>query len=62
MKRANRRGLAPAFFGDTNCDVDECFRPDALNATAATNVLDHAADIAHVQKRLGHANIATTRI
>src|SRR5271154_6910830 len=34
----------------------------ALRATAATNALDHEADIAKVQKWLGHANIATTRI
>ncbi len=31
-------------------------------ATAATNALDHDADIAKVQEWLGHANIATTRI
>ena len=34
----------------------------SLRATAATNVLDHQADIAKVQEWLGHANIATTRI
>ena len=34
----------------------------ALRATAATNALDHRADIAKVQEWLGHANIATTRI
>lgn len=33
----------------------------ALRATAATNALDHQADIAKVQEWLGHANIATTR-
>lgn len=33
-----------------------------LRATAATNALDHQADIAKVQEWLGHANIATTRI
>jgi integrase/recombinase XerD len=32
----------------------------ALRATAATNALDHQADIAKVQEWLGHANIATT--
>ena len=32
----------------------------ALRATAATNALDHQADIAKVQVWLGHANIATT--
>jgi integrase/recombinase XerD len=34
----------------------------ALRATAATNALDHEADIAKVQEWLGHANIATARI
>jgi len=33
-----------------------------LRATAATNALDHQADIAKVQEWLGHANISTTRI
>jgi site-specific recombinase XerD len=34
----------------------------SLRATAATNALDHKADIAKVQEWPGHANIATTRI
>src|SRR3984957_4596210 len=34
----------------------------ALRATAATNALDHNADIAKVQEWLGHTNISTTRI
>ena len=34
----------------------------ALRATAATNALEHEADIAKVQEWLGHANIQTTRI
>ncbi len=38
------------------------FGPHALWATAATNALDHEADIAKVQEWLGHANIATTRL
>jgi integrase/recombinase XerD len=38
------------------------FGPHALRATAATNALDHAADITKVQEWLGHANIATTRL
>lgn len=33
-----------------------------LRATAATNALDHAADIAKVQEWLGHSSIATTRL
>jgi site-specific recombinase XerD len=34
----------------------------ALRATAATNALEHQADIAYVQEWLGHANISTTRL
>ena len=33
-----------------------------LRATAATNALEHDADIAKVQEWLGHANISTTRL
>ena len=36
--------------------------PHALRATAATNALEHQADIAKVQEWLGHANISTTRV
>lgn len=36
--------------------------PHSLRATAATNALEHEADIAKVQEWLGHANIATTRM
>jgi integrase/recombinase XerD len=34
----------------------------SLRVTAATNALEHAADIAKVQEWLGHSNIATTRL
>lgn len=34
----------------------------ALRATAATNALEHEADIAKVQEWLGHANVSTTRL
>lgn len=34
----------------------------SLRATAATNALEHEADIAKVQQWLGHANISTTRL
>ncbi len=34
----------------------------ALRTTAATNALEHNADIAYVQMWLGHANISTTRL
>jgi site-specific recombinase XerD len=36
-------------------------RVHALRATAATNALEHGADIAKVQAWLGHADISTTR-
>jgi integrase/recombinase XerD len=34
----------------------------SLRATAATNALEHAADIAKVQEWLWHANILTTKL
>lgn len=37
-------------------------RSHSMRATAATNALEHGADIATVQYWLGHANIATTRL
>jgi len=37
-------------------------RPHALRATAATNALEHGADIAKVQEWLGHSCISTTRL
>ncbi|MCI0535024.1 MAG: tyrosine-type recombinase/integrase [Verrucomicrobiales bacterium] len=40
----------------------ELLGPHALRATAATNALDHGADIAKVQEWLGHANVSTTRL
>lgn len=42
-------------------DIDG-FCVHSLRATAATNALEHDADIAKVQQWLGHANIATTRL
>jgi site-specific recombinase XerD len=42
--------------------VIDGFGPHALRATAATNALEHDADIAKVQQWLGHANISTTRV
>ena len=38
------------------------FGPHVMRATAATNALEHGADIAKVQEWLGHANIQTTRV
>ncbi|MBL9169905.1 MAG: tyrosine-type recombinase/integrase [Verrucomicrobiales bacterium] len=40
----------------------ESIRPHALRTTAATNALEHGADIAEVQQWLGHSNISTTRL
>ena len=34
----------------------------AMRATAATNALEHGADIAKVQEWLGYADISTTRL
>jgi integrase len=43
--------------------VDEsCAYSASSRSTAATNALDHQADIAKVQEWLGHANISTTRL
>ena len=40
----------------------EAIRPHGLRATAATNALEHGADIAKVQEWLGHQSISTTRL
>jgi site-specific recombinase XerD len=40
----------------------EAVRPHGLRATAATNALEHGADIAKVQEWLGHRSISTTRL
>jgi integrase/recombinase XerD len=34
----------------------------SLRSTAATNALEHGADIGKVQEWLGHANVSTTRL
>jgi integrase/recombinase XerD len=49
------------YAGVIGIDIDG-FGPHALRATAATNALEHDADIAKVQQWLGHANISTTRV
>lgn len=49
------------YAGVVGIDIDG-FGPHALRATAATNALEHDADIAKVQQWLGHANISTTRV
>ena len=68
--RADRTGLAKAITPDAIYKIVRGYSgalgfeigAHALRATAATNALDHQADIAKVQEWLGHANIATTRI
>ncbi|MFC6951171.1 tyrosine-type recombinase/integrase [Paraburkholderia dipogonis] len=50
-----------AYAAAVHIDV-QGFGVHSLRATAATNALEHEADIARVQEWLGHANIATTRI
>ena len=50
--------LVRAYSAQIGCKVGV----HAMRATAATNALNHQADIAKVQAWLGHANIATTKI
>jgi integrase/recombinase XerD len=50
--------IVRAYSGQLGFDIGA----HSLRATAATNALDHQADIAKVQEWLGHANISTTRI
>ena len=50
-----------AYAAQVKISVDG-FGMHSLRATAATNALEHEADIAKVQEWLGHANIATTRL
>jgi integrase/recombinase XerD len=60
---ANARKLgAIANLNSYRCPLELKIGAHALRAIAATNALDHEADIAKVQEWLGHANIATTRI
>jgi integrase/recombinase XerD len=66
MKSNSGKGITPdgvyklvrAYSGKLGFEIGA----HSLRATAATNALDHQADIAKVQEWLGHANIATTRI
>lgn len=53
--------ILKAYAADVGIDTDH-FSPHSLRATAATNALDHEADISRVQMWLGHANISTTRL
>jgi len=42
-------------------EINQLLGPHAMRATAATNALEHDADITKVQDMLGHADISTTR-
>jgi site-specific recombinase XerD len=53
--------ILKAYAAQVEIDVEH-FSPHSLRATAATNALEHDADIAQVQQWLGHANISTTRL
>jgi site-specific recombinase XerD len=61
MLRQAVAGIGPAIRNESGVHKDS-LRPHALRATAATNTLEHGADIASVQDWLGHANPATTRL
>ena len=60
--RQSRRTASISWCAPTRPSSGFAIGAHALRATAATNALDHQADIAKVQEWLGHANIATTRI
>ena len=60
--RRSRRTASTSWCAPTRAQLGFEIGAHALRATAATNALDHQADIAKVQEWLGHANIATTRI
>jgi integrase len=51
MSYAEKVGIGVAGFG-----------PHSLRATAATNALEHGADLAAVSEWLGHASVTTTRL
>ena len=59
----SRRHLQDARWLRVSVKIDAPgFGPHTLRVTAATNALEHDADIAKLREWLGHANIATTRI
>lgn len=53
--------LVMSYAAQVGISVDG-FGPHSLRATAATNALEHGADIAAVQEWLGHASLTTTRL
>lgn len=61
LVRQRIRDLIERYAQEAGLPVNAC-RPHSLRATAATNALEHGADIAKVQDWLGHANPATTRL
>lgn len=53
--------IVTGYARQANISVDG-FGPHSLRATAATNALEHGAEIAAVSEWLGHASISTTRL
>ncbi len=70
VRNNSRNGLGKAITSDGIYKIVRAYSTElgftvgvhSLRATAATNALDHQADIAKVQEWLGHVNIATTQI
>lgn len=62
----SQRGLTPdgvyKLVRDYSTTLGFAVGAHSLRSTAATNALEHGADLAEVQQMLGHANIATTRL
>lgn len=62
----SKRGLTPdgvyKLVRDYSTTLGFAVGAHSLRSTAATNALEHGADLAEVQQMLGHANIATTRL
>lgn len=54
--------MVQKYAGVVGLKPEDGFGVHSLRATAATNALEHEADIAKVQEWLGHANISTTRL
>jgi site-specific recombinase XerD len=61
VKLKIRNSLTSKYALEAGIHVDG-FCVQALRATAATNALEHQADIAKVQEWLGHSSISTTRL
>lgn len=69
-REACRRGLSPGAifrcivlkYGRALGITAEGFGPHSLRTTAATNALEHAAELADVRDWLGHSNVSTTTL